>query len=263
MKKDEFGDRMKAYESSSETRLAQALPVYIRLDGRSFSKFTKGLPRPYDPILSEMMVQTTHELAKQFKTDIAYTQSDEISLGWGASDTEFPLFSGRVQKLVSIVSSVATAKFNQLCFVRGGDYRYRAMEMLPSFDARIFQPQSRAEDPVNMELINAFLWREQDCRKNSVSMAAHSMFSHKSLQGKDRHEMVALMQEANFDYDMLPDYFKKGTYLKRETYEAKMGTEVPEQYRTDEPVIRSRIVPVVNDWETTTERLKYWFPEKD
>lgn len=52
----------------------------IRLDGVAFSTFTKGLPRPFDPKLTEAMVSTTVDLLAKFNASMAYTQSDEISL---------------------------------------------------------------------------------------------------------------------------------------------------------------------------------------
>ena len=49
MKREDFeamGDRQKAYEDQEASRrVMQGLPVLVRLDGRSFHTFTKGLAR--------------------------------------------------------------------------------------------------------------------------------------------------------------------------------------------------------------------------
>lgn len=37
-----LSDRMKEYESQTQTKLIKKLPVIIRLDGRKFSHFTRG-----------------------------------------------------------------------------------------------------------------------------------------------------------------------------------------------------------------------------
>ena len=43
---DSLGNRMKAYESQTTgIRLIPRIPVIARLDGKGFSKFTKGLKR--------------------------------------------------------------------------------------------------------------------------------------------------------------------------------------------------------------------------
>ena len=43
---ESLGDRMKAYESSSRSYVDEKQPLVLRLDGHSFSKFTKGLKSP-------------------------------------------------------------------------------------------------------------------------------------------------------------------------------------------------------------------------
>ena len=41
--RDNLGNRMKNYEHTSRTYLTRRLPVIIRLDGKAFHTFTKGL----------------------------------------------------------------------------------------------------------------------------------------------------------------------------------------------------------------------------
>jgi tRNA(His) 5'-end guanylyltransferase len=80
---DLFGDRMKDYKyQEAGRRFLPLLPVCARLDGKGFSKFTKGLQRPYDTRLVEFMCQTTAYLVQEAQACIGYTQSDETSLAW-------------------------------------------------------------------------------------------------------------------------------------------------------------------------------------
>jgi integrase len=53
---DELGDRMKEYESLTESRLMPLLPTLARVDGRSFHTFTRGMERPYDPRMAQAMI---------------------------------------------------------------------------------------------------------------------------------------------------------------------------------------------------------------
>lgn len=264
MKKDDFGDRMKRYEEHTNTKLNYNIPVYARLDGRSFSKFTKSLSRPFDERFSHIMVEVTKELVKQFQCDIAFTQSDEISIGWGYRKTElgvpnsgeFPIFSGRIQKLASILAATATAKFNQLCIEAGGELRYLAFEKLPVFDCRICQPYDYLGDYQNTELINMFVWRSHDIQRNSVSMAAQSEFSHKELQGKGRVEMKDMLLYKGIDFQThYPNAFRRGTYVQRVPV-IKVNRE------TGEEIQRTSIEVVDETWTNTTEMYQYWFPDK-
>ena len=59
MIKDKLGDRMKHnYEEVSKIRLTRRMPVIIRIDGKAFHTFTKGLEKPFDDIFVKTMQDT-------------------------------------------------------------------------------------------------------------------------------------------------------------------------------------------------------------
>ena len=63
---DTLGNRIKSYElQTTSLKLMTSLPIIARLDGRSFSKFTKNLKRPYDERLSKLMIETSKFLTKE------------------------------------------------------------------------------------------------------------------------------------------------------------------------------------------------------
>jgi len=82
MDKTQLGDRMKEnYEKRCRGFLIRRTPVIIRIDGRAFHTFTRGMKRPYDENLNEMMRYTTIKLCEEIQgAKCAYTQSDEISI---------------------------------------------------------------------------------------------------------------------------------------------------------------------------------------
>lgn len=206
---DSLGDRMKLYESPSTSRKAfKGQPLIARLDGKSFHSFCKGLKRPFDERLHNLMVRCTSFLVDRFNASAAYTQSDEITITWFADSTsksEYP-FDGRFQKLDSLLAAQATAIFNQELetFIpeKGAE--------LPIFDCRSFVV------PNLLEGYHAFLWRQQDCTKNAISMAAQSMFSHKSLQGQNGSEMQERMwAEKGVNFNEYPAAFRRGSFVRR------------------------------------------------
>ena len=76
MKREDFekmGDLHKSYEARTESTLIPGCPVVIRLDGRSFHTFTKGLKRPYDERLSMAMIETTKDILDQSGASIGHT----------------------------------------------------------------------------------------------------------------------------------------------------------------------------------------------
>ena len=223
---DDFGDRMKGYEAAADLRLDPVFPIYARIDGRAFSTFTRGMRRPFDPDMTAAMVATCAALIEKTHARIGYTQSDEISLVWLAEGVAEPLFSGRIQKLSSVLAGLATAAFTA-ALMRSPLAPYASK--LPHFDCRV------CGLPGRWEAANMLLWREMDASKNAVSMAAHAHFSHKALQGQCGAAMLEMLTDANIDFDAYPVSFRRGTFLRRETFERAFTSEelarIPPRYQ--------------------------------
>jgi tRNA(His) 5'-end guanylyltransferase len=228
MSKDELGDRMKGHEAIETSRkFDSTFPVYARIDGRSFSKFTRKMDRPFDLRMTQAMVETTRWLVDHTNAAIGYVQSDEISLVW--SDTwdggTKLFFDGKIQKSCSVLASMAAAKFAVELQTQFGDLSASC----PHFDCRIIQMPSR------VEAANMLLWRSLDCTKNAISMAARSFFSHKALQGKNSAEMVEMIQDLGWDMNSYPTSFTRGTWLQRVTKELTLTdvdiAKIPKKHR--------------------------------
>lgn len=248
MTKDEFGDRMKAYEVvETGRRLDPNLPIYARIDGRAFSSFTRGMDRPFSAAMSEAMIETTKYLVDQTHARIGYTQSDEISLIWLADPPAGDVFfSGKVLKMASVLASMAAAKFATVCPV---GYEHK----LPHFDARVFQLPDKTEGA------NAILWRALDARKNAISMVAQAHFSPKHLHGQGQADMLAMLTEIGVEFEDFPVAFKRGTFVRRVTDLRNLSAEelsrIPEQHRPDGPVLRSCVETVdMPPFATVTNR---------
>jgi tRNA(His) guanylyltransferase len=233
-----LGDRMKDFEMlEAGRRLLPGVPVIARLDGRAFHTFTRGMPRPYHEPMSRAMIETARFLVSETHAKFAYTQSDEITLGfWNADSQAEPLFNGRVQKLCSVLASLATAKFNQEVAIRMPG---KAAE-LPVFDARVFTLPSLEEATA------CVLWRALDCTKNAITMAASAYYSHKALQGKRSAEKHEMLHAKGVNFNDFPAFFKNGTLLRRETFLKELLPEelerIPAKHRPEGAVLRSQVV---------------------
>ena len=236
-KKDSLGDRMKEnYENRSKTYLVRRMPVIIRLDGKAFHTFTKGLKKPYDEIFHNTMNATMKYLCENIQgCKLGYTQFDEITLLLTDYDTldSDAWFDNNVQKICSVSASMATMAFNK--YLRESTEKYlrsdawvnhyweenvekyantlnNAISKGAMFDSRCF---NIPED----EVTNCFIWRQQDATRNAIQMLGQCNFSHKELQGKscnDIQDMLMLQKGINFN-DM-PTDFKRGVCCIREEY---------------------------------------------
>lgn len=97
------------------------------------------------------------------------------------------------------------------------------------FDCRAWQVPSKTE------ATNTLLWRELDAAKNSISMAARSLFSHKELQGKSGSEMQEMMFGKGVNWNDYPAFFKRGTFSQRRRELRELTTaeidRIPEAHR--------------------------------
>lgn len=199
--RDALGARMKdQYEHRARQMLPRRTHTVIRLDGKCFSAYTRGLQRPYDQQLMDDLATTAQFLCEEIQgACLAYCQSDEISLlltDFGSPQTQ-AWFDGNVQKIVSISASLCTARFNEL---RPGKLAF--------FDSRVFT----IPDPV--EVTNYFVWRQKDATRNSVSMAAQAYFSHRQLHGKSSGEMQELLwSQHGVNWNDYDPRFKRGTVV--------------------------------------------------
>lgn len=241
---DSINKRIKEnYENRSKTFLTRRTPVIIRLDGKTFSTYTRGLNKPFDEGLIADIQATTKYLCENIQgVKLGYCQSDEISLlltDYDDLQTQ-AWFDYNVQKMTSISASMATAKFNQLRMVRmlvdtgasySSDSRIASFK-LAFFDSRVFNIPKE-------EIANYFLARQKDAVKNSISMLAQSLYSHSELNKKNSSDLQEMCWQKGINWNDL-DYKKKRgcTVMKIPTpIETSNGTIMRNKWTTVETPI--------------------------
>lgn len=233
--KDSLGDRMKRYESVPKNYLTRRVPVIIRVDGKAFHTFTRGMKKPFDSVLMNTMKDTMKYLCENIQGCVfGYTQSDEITLVLTdyATITTDAWFGYSVQKMVSIAASIATLAFNKFLYRNIDNYfneddaldamfgsdsdrkneisRYaevlrEALRKGAMFDARAF---SIPKD----EVCNCLIWRQQDATRNSIQSVGQAYFSHKALNGKTCNNIQEMLwQEYKVNWSDYPIECKRGS----------------------------------------------------
>lgn len=203
---DSLGNRMKAHEHRTRHVLPRRSWTLVRVDGRAFHSYTRGLERPFDAAFAADMDAVAADLVKDISgAAFAYVQSDEISVlvtDFATATTE-PWFGGVTAKITSLTAARATATLNQLR--PPADTGKVAL-----FDSRVFTL------PNPVEVANYFVWRQRDAIKNSVAMAAQAHFSHRRLQGLHTDQLRGLLaSEAGTRWEDYPDGFKYGRVVVR------------------------------------------------
>ena len=222
-----LGNRMKDYyENVYRIRLTRRTPVIIRIDGKAFHTFARGLKRPYDMVLKNTMWNTAIYLCEHIQNArIAYVQSDEISIlliDYNKFTTS-AWFDNNIQKMCSVSASMATMAFNrffaeetekaftQLNYINEEKFNqvYKKKWHNAMFDARTFNlPES--------EVCNYFIWRQQDATRNSIESLGRTYFSQNELHKVNCNQIQdKLMIEKGVNWNDCPVFFKRGVCIER------------------------------------------------
>lgn len=221
-KKDSLGDRMKEfYENRTRNFLPRRTYTIIRVDGKAFHSYTRGLVRPFDEKLVNDMDETACYMCKNIQgAKFAFVQSDEISILLTDFEglTTDAWFDGNIQKMASISASLATAKFNEL-----------RPNKIALFDSRVFII------PSDIEVENYFIWRQQDTTRNSISSVAQSMFSHRELENKNTDQMQEMCFQKGVNWNDFSAKLKRGRLIVKQDYE-KEGTTRSKWVSVEPPI---------------------------
>lgn len=233
--KDSLGDRMKQYEYVTRNYLTRKLPVIIRIDGKAFHSFTRGLKKPFDEIFVKSMQDTMKYLCENVQGCVlGYTQSDEITLVLVdyQSREASAWFDNNIQKMVSVSASMATLAFNNAFWDNMAEYLNDNqindmvfIEMMykklwsAMFDSRVFTLPKE-------EIVNCLIWRQQDATRNSIQSVGQANFSHKELHGKNCSNIQdMLMLEKGINWNDYPTHLKRGSCCVKKSFKINEGTE--------------------------------------
>ena len=262
----------------------------MRLDGVSFHVFTRGIRKPFDERLRMSLVRTTEDLVTKFQASLGYAQSDEISLvfpramndqewnawqeweAWEASratrmdlDDHRPRkrpvnrthsYNGRVAKLLTVVSSYASARFNY--YMANDDWSDLAPAVIEKVTSHTAMFDNRLIICDQMEqAMECIFWRSNlDGLRNAINAVAQSLFKAKELQKKSIVEVSELLKN-NFSIEVfrdIPQEYLFGTFIKKEIYELQNVKDWKTGEILTTPVQRSRLRKGSFNWAE-------WSPE--
>jgi tRNA(His) guanylyltransferase len=234
---DSLGDRMKRYEQASEYYLTRRVPAIIRLDGSCFHTWTRGLGRPFDDNLRSCMEYAAYKTCKEIEgARFAYTQSDEITIllvDYQTVKTE-AWFDYRVPKMCSIAASICSTAFAGACLKYLPDQIKK--KGFARFDARVYSVPKE-------DVSNAFLWRQQDCTRNSIQAVGQTNFSHKQLHGKSCDEIQEMLfKEKTINWNDTPSRYKRGVSFYKVELELNQMNSAKDPMAKDETVYRKKWV---------------------
>ena len=280
---DELSIRMKGfYENISKTKLMRRTPVAIRIDGKAFHTFTRGMMRPFDNILIKSMQETMKYLCENIQGCVlGYTQSDEITLilvDYKKIDSS-AWFDYKVQKMCSIAASMATMAFNkffeknakEIIEVNAYGFPYKPLEKIPEeiYDDECIETLKKAIEKGAMfdarcfnipkeEVTNLIYWRQLDATRNSIQMVGQANFSDKELYEKSRSDIQdMLMLQKGINWNDFPTYQKRGSCCIKKIIQDKRFDAKDGAYPVSKWVIDTEIPIFKGDGRQYIDELIY------
>ena len=239
---EDLRDSQKELEKAYDYHLIPRMPAIFRLDGRCFSSLTRSIhsKMPFSKSFQECMVNVTKSMIQEFRPDLTFVGSDEISLIFD-SVLEFDY---RLEKYLSLLSSFASVEFYKEV-LKHEDLSDIASRT-PHFDCRVVQCSLN-------DVIDYITVRKAEVVRNAERTLLRHFMSHNKLQGHSNawgfRELEKTNPEVLHYFEDHPEYL--GSFICYKDTEVNLTQEelnkIPERYRPNGPVIRKVPVEISED----------------
>jgi len=194
-------------------------PFIVRIDIRNARAICKTYFQKENKLdwgFHNMLIKIAEKIVGEVEPwlDIAYTGSDEISF---ICLSKAPPFSGRIEKLNSVLASEAASLLTSFFIEKG------IKTGIPlSFDSRVIKA-----DNID-DVVNYLTLRKVDCFRNTINWYSETLMSPKQLQGMKMIERLKIIEDAGIRIDKWARY---GTVVykvpvKKEVTDKKTGEQV-------------------------------------
>ncbi len=229
-------ERMIELRSSTDVTLPTKKYVMVMIDGRSFSHIVKNkYEKPFDDRFIEIMNEVAIYVCKNVQCcKLAYAQSDEITFVLTDFENEnaCAFFGNRLTKILSIIPSMATAKYNQLVIADRIAFGWQNSQSIKNtiLDTKLAEFDCKAWSVDNLnDVYSYYLWRQLDCIRNSKQQTAQTWLSHNTLKGLNCDEQIELLHnKKDIDWNEFEDYKKYGRFIYKEKemfHNEELGTD--------------------------------------
>lgn len=231
MDPNEYDKKMRRGEIYHGQRVPDGMRTIVRLDGRTFHKYTAKYAKPFDKRFAHLMAETARACLQEFGALYAYTQSDEISL---VLPSYWADFDREVEKTVSLTAAYASAFFTH------------ASRDFVQFDSRLWVGWGQDD------VVDYLRWRQADAERNALNGAAYWSLREAGmsasgatgwLRGKPRKFKHDVLHDLGRNYDLLMAWEKRGIGVRWEHY-VKDGVDPRDG--THHATTRRRVLV---DWE--------------
>ena len=212
-------------------------PVIIRVDGRSFKNVLErhGFEKPFDDRFADAMAGAAESFFREsgLSPAIAYIFSDEINILF----TDALPFSGRIEKLVSVISGYISSALTRSLNIPGIAFDGRVIPLHPG------------------EILDYLIWRQSEAWRNCVNGYGYYLLRSIGLPGKDAASRMRglrasgiheLCFQHGINLDKVPAWQRRGILIHREAYTKRGYDPVRkiEVFAKRKKIVQNRDLPI-------------------
>lgn len=212
----------KMYENAGRCSLATKVPVFVRIECKSYGAMIASTNKPYDDLLTEVMQQTMLHLCEEMQGCVfGYLADGEItailtdyhkpsSVAWlnydpqkicsEAASLATNIFARELRRLIADFETayVGDDKADLLSVYKNVEY-YGARFSTTCFNI----PEDRVCAMV--------YYRQLDARRTAIQSLGRYYFSRNEIIGKSNSEVIAMLDDNGIYWNDLPSFVRVGT----------------------------------------------------
>lgn len=208
-------------EIFSKTFVPLETPFFVRLDGWKFRELSDriGAKKPFDERFAQSLVNSGMAIfQKGFSPTTVYVISDELNLLFYCNAP----FNGRVEKIDSIIPSIASTVFSLQI------QKFFNKKAAAAFDSRIILASN------NGKILEYLIWRQTNGWRNHNNAYAYWFFRKlgykpleiaKKLKGMKTEDLHEIMFEHGINLAETPAWQRRGILIYKQPYRKKIANQ--------------------------------------
>jgi tRNA(His) 5'-end guanylyltransferase len=177
--------RMRGYVKTHNHKQCHGFkPFIVTLKSRGILNYLNGLAEFDDKVcqletIQDVLFNASKGLYKIFDPNLIYTFENEINVVFFYNDSGIYLFDGNVNRLITSISSYMSIEVYKEMMKVG-------IDLDSSFSAQF------VEFDIDYEVLNYLVWRQMDCRRNTITLLYKCMNIDAMLDGNHIIEKVRI-----------------------------------------------------------------------
>lgn len=204
--------RMKKLSNKYNTKCHCYKPHVITIKSKQILSYMKNISKSkitfeekqkYIKTLNNIIIDICKKLYIKYDPTLIYCFNNEINIVFFYKNNGNYIFDGNVNSILTLLTSDITLQIN----------KDNILDTLPTLRDVVFTGKFIEFDK-DYEILNYLIWRQMNCRRNTLSLFYKCLYPNKSIDNIKTEHMKETLYKMNIDIDE----FLTGNVLKKMLY---------------------------------------------